>query len=127
MRDEMLFIDGELVDLDEDTKITLNYKSNIFSDVSKIISNNTYSIKLPMTVRNCRIIDNAQIPSYWTRYPRINHVGRYFRNGVEIVPDANVVLLEIGETIDVAMAWGNISTFSDIVNEGLRSCFDFIR
>ena len=120
MRNEMFFIDGELVDLDDDTKITLNIKSNIFSDVSKIISNNTYSIKLPMTVRNCRIIDNAQIPSYGTRYPRINHAGRYFRNGVEIVPDANVVLLEIGETIDVAMAWGNVSTFSDIVNEGLK-------
>lgn len=29
MRNEMLFIDGELVDLGENTKITLNLKSNL--------------------------------------------------------------------------------------------------
>lgn len=29
MRNDMLFIDGKLVDLDDNTKITLNFKSNI--------------------------------------------------------------------------------------------------
>lgn len=47
MRNEMLFVDGELVDLGEDTKITLNLKSNLLSDLSKIVSNNSYTIKLP--------------------------------------------------------------------------------
>ena len=32
MRNDLLFIDGELVDLDDSTKITLNYKSNLFTD-----------------------------------------------------------------------------------------------
>ena len=35
-----LFIDGVKVDLGEDTKITLNLKSNLFSDLGKIVSNN---------------------------------------------------------------------------------------
>ena len=52
MRNDLLFIDGELVDLDDSTKITLNYKSNLFTDLSKIVSNNSYTIKLPKTVRN---------------------------------------------------------------------------
>ena len=116
MKDQ-LYIDNKVVDIDDNTNITLNYKSNIFTDVSKIVSNNTYSIKLPLTVRNCVVIDNAHIPSYMTRYPRVNHKGRYLRNGVEIVSDANVTLMEITDTIDIAMAWGNVSAFADIVND----------
>lgn len=119
MKDQ-LYIDNKVVDIDDNTNITLNYNSNMFTDVSKIVSNNTYSIKLPLTVRNCLVIDNAHIPSYMTRYPRINHKGRYLRNGVEIVSDANVTLMEITDTIDIAMAWGNVSAFADIVNDGKK-------
>ena len=42
MRNDLLFIDGELVDLDDSTKITLNYKSNLFTDLSKIVSKFCY-------------------------------------------------------------------------------------
>lgn len=52
MRNDMLFIGDKLMDLDDDTKVTLNFKSNIFTDLSKIISNNSYTIKLPNTIRN---------------------------------------------------------------------------
>lgn len=117
MKKEELYIANNLVDIDSSTAITLNYKSNLFTDVSKVVSNNTYSIKLPITLRNCRIIDNAHLPSCLTRYPRINHAGRYLRNGVEIVSNANVTLMEVAETINVAMAWGNVSAFADIVND----------
>lgn len=117
MKKEELYIDNNLVDIDSSTAITLNYKSNLFTDVSKVVSNNTYSIKLPITLRNCRIIDNAHLPSCLTRYPRINHAERYLRNGVEIVSNANVTLMEVAETINVAMAWGNVSAFADIVND----------
>ena len=61
MRNDLLFIDGELVDLDDSTKITLNYKSNLFTDLSKIVSNNSYTIKLPKTVRNQRIIKHSDL------------------------------------------------------------------
>lgn len=116
MRDEMFFIDGELVDLDDDTKITLNIKSNLFTDLSKIVSNNSYTIKLPKTVRNQRIIEHADLPACGTDYPRKFHQGRYFRNGVEIVPDAKVALISCSETLDVALTWGNINLLDSIIN-----------
>lgn len=115
MKDE-LYIDNKAVDIDDNTNITLNYKSNLFTEVSKIVSNNTYSIKLPMTVRNCNVIDHAHLPTCSTRFPRINHKGRYLRNGVEIVSNASVTLMEVSDTIDIAMAWGNVSAFAEIVN-----------
>lgn len=116
MRNEMFFIDGELVDLDEDTKITLNIKSNLFTDLSKIVSNNSYTIKLPKTVRNQRIIEHADLPACGTDYPRKFHQGRYFRNGVEIVPDAKVALITVSDTIEMAMTWGNSTAFQSLVD-----------
>lgn len=117
MTEQLLFIDNKAMDIDNSTNITLNFKSNIFSDVSKITSNNTYSIKLPLTVNNCHVINYAHLPSHTAQYTRVNHKGRYIRNGIEIIPDASVILIEISETIDVAMTWGNVSKFADIVND----------
>ena len=81
MRNDMLFIGDKLMDLDDDTKVTLNFKSNIFTDLSKIISNNSYTIKLPNTIRNQCAIMHADLPSCDIVYPRIKLNARYFRNG----------------------------------------------
>ena len=133
MRNEQLYIDGELVDLDEDTKITLNIKSNLFTDLSKIVSNNSYTIKLPKTVRNQRIIEHADLPACDTDYPREYHEARYFRNGIEIIPDGKAVLMSCSDTLDVALTWGNVSlmesitdgdkTLNDLKNESLSGFF----
>ena len=50
IRDE-LYINGDKVDVG-DTDISLNYKSNLLTDISKIVSNNSYTIKLPKTAKN---------------------------------------------------------------------------
>lgn len=115
---EMLFIDGQLVDLGEDTNITLNFKSNIFADLSKIVGNNSYTIRLPKTVKNMRIIGNADAPASSSEFPRSYHECRYFRNGVEIVSNGRAVLLSVGDAIEIAMAWGNTSGFAKLVEDG---------
>ena len=118
MRNDLLFIDGELVDLDDSTKITLNYKSNLFTDLSKIVSNNSYTIKLPKTVRNQRVIKHADLPACSTDYPRKYHEARYIRNGVEIIPNGKAVVLSISEVIEVALTWGNFVSLSNLIGEG---------
>lgn len=50
MNDERLYIDGELVDIDDTTKITMDIKSNLFRDVSQIVSNSTYTVFGNLTV-----------------------------------------------------------------------------
>lgn len=123
MRNEQLYIDGELVDLDEDTQITLNIKSNLFTDLSKIVSNNSYTIKLPNTVRNQRIIEHSDLPACDTDYPREYHQARYFRNGIEIIPDGKAVLMSCAGTLDVALTWGNVSLMESIT-EGDKTLND---
>lgn len=117
MRNEQLYINNEAVDLDDKTKITLKYKSNLFTDLSKIVSNNSYTIKLPKTARNQRIIGHADLPTSISDFPRARHKARYFRNGIEIIKDATAVLMGIGDTINIALTWGTISSIRNVINE----------
>lgn len=115
---ELLYIDGQLVDLQEGVDITLNYKSNMLTDLSKIVGNNSYTIKLPKTSRNLRIIGGADVPSVVSSFPRVSHPARYFRNGVEIVPDGRAVLLSVGESIEIALMWGVSSAVFKMAEDG---------
>lgn len=119
MRDDALYIDGELVDLDDDTRIVLKLKSNVFTEVSKIVSNNSYTIKLPNTVHNQKVICHSDLPAYLAEYAYRRHKARYFRNGVEIIKDGQAILMSTGDRIEIVMVWGNFVNFSNIVNEGL--------
>lgn len=115
---DMLFINGQLVDLGDDVNITLNYKSNMLTDLSKIAGNYSYTIKLPKTMRNLRIIGNSDIPAAVTSFPRAKHDCRYFRNGVEIIPNGKAVLMAVADSIEIVITWGNTSAFFKLVEDG---------
>ena len=69
MMEQQLYIDGVLMDLSEDTSITLDIKSNLFRDVTKMTSNHTYTIQLPRTVHNLSVLQQADRPKSGSRYP----------------------------------------------------------
>lgn len=119
MKDERLYIDGELVDIDDTTKITMNIKSNLFRDVSKIASNSTYTVKLPKTVRNQMILRHADLVQARDNYPYLTHTARYFRNGVEVIKDGRLIVLQVTETaIEVCIVWGLFPNFNKLINAG---------
>lgn len=117
---ELLYIDGQLVDLSEGVNITLSYKSNMLTDLSKIVGNNSYTIKLPKTMRNLSIIGMSDVPSVVSSFPREYHECRYFRNGVEVIPNGKAVLMGVGDSIEIVITWGGASAFSKIVEEGKK-------
>ena len=104
-RDE-LYINGVKADLGK-TDISLSYKSNLLADISKIVSNSSYTIKLPKTANNMALIECSYIPGSTSRYPYLKHKGTVLRNGIEIIKDANVVLLKSADSIEVALTWGD--------------------
>lgn len=119
MKDERLYIDDELVDLGTDTKITLNLKSNLFRDVSKIISNSTYTIKLPMTARNKRLFLHADLVQESAGYAYKTHQARYFRDGVEVIKDGVATILQVSDNaIEIAILWGLFAKFSKLLSDG---------
>ena len=120
MIDERLYIDDELVDLGSETKIILNIQSNLFKDVTQIASNSTYSIRLPKTPRNKRILKHVDMVQEKGEYAYKFHRVRYFRNGLELIRDGRVTILKVTEKdIEVSIFWGLFSNFSTIVNAGL--------
>ena len=47
-----IYLDGERVDVSEDTELTLEIKSNFFTDIGDVECNRTWTLTLPKTVRN---------------------------------------------------------------------------
>lgn len=124
MRDE-LYIDGTKVDMGE-SGVSIEYRSNILTDISKIVSNFSYTIKLPKTKNNLRLIECAHVPSAVSSFPYLPHVGTLLRDGVQIVDGANVVLMSVSDTIEIALSWGNATGFSKIIEfEGNLDDLDY--
>ncbi len=124
MRDE-LYIDGAKVDMGE-SGVSLEYRSNILTDISKIVSNFSYTVKLPKTKNNLRLIECAHMPSAVSSFPYLPHVGTLLRDGVQILDGANVVLMSVSDTIEIALSWGNATGFSKIIEfEGNLDGLDY--
>lgn len=106
MTDQQLYIDGILMDMSEETAITLDIKSNLFRDITKMTANTTYTINLPKTAHNMAVLEFAGKPSTSSTYPYILHTARYFRNGLEIIRNGRASVLSVKETIEISIYWG---------------------
>lgn len=118
---QRLYIDNELVDMNEGTKITLNYKSNIFGDISKITASNSQTIQLPKTTRNRRIFNNPTAVAYNSEFRYKRHSCRYEQDGVEML-NGYAVMLSSTTTYEIAIYWGVMSALQAWVdaNPSLR-------
>ena len=90
MADIRLYIDGELAVVGKGTDITLNIKSNLFRDITKMMSNTTGTIKLPKTVKNQRIfqhVDMVQGDGFATEL----HNVQLYRNGLQLIANGQAV------------------------------------
>ena len=88
---EELYINGEAVDLKPDATTTLNYKSNLLGDISKITSSNSQTIQCPKTTRNRKIFDNPGAPAYVSDK-------RYNRYSARLVSDMPCCYLHLKPT-----------------------------
>lgn len=113
---EELYIKGERVDLSDD-EITLNFKSNLLGDISKITASNSYTIKLPRTNKNIRLLDFPDVAGHESYMMRDYFNAEYYRNGVKLF-DAKAVLISCSEDgFDVALTWGMSEKFIQLMND----------
>lgn len=117
---EELYINGEAVDLKPDAATTLNYKSNLLGDISKITSSNSQTIQCPKTPHNRKIFDNPGAPAYVSdkRYKRYS--ARLVRNGVEVVKVGYAVLLSTSEHYEIGLYWGVMANFQAWVDKAAK-------
>lgn len=113
---EELYIKGESVDLGDD-EITLNFKSNLLGDISKITASNSYTITLPRTNKNIRLLDFPDVAGHESYMMRDYFNAEYYRNGVKLF-DAKAVLISCSEDgFDVALTWGMSEKFIQLMND----------
>lgn len=106
---EELFVikDGERFKLDLNTPsgISLNFKSNIFGDLSKITCSYSYTFKLPHTLNNRLVLDSAEDVRHNSNMVRQKLVAEYFQNGVRIFNDANMYIDTIENGYAAVLTW----------------------
>ena len=120
MTDHQLYIDGILMDMSEETAITLDIKSNLFRDITKMTANTTYTINLPKTAHNMAVLEFAGKPSTSSKYPYIFHTARYFRNGLEIIRNGRASVLSVKETIEISIYWGLFQALETLQSSDLK-------
>lgn len=131
MTDQQLYIDGVLMDMSEESAITLDIKSNLFRDITKMTANTTYTINLPKTAHNMAVLEFAGKPSTSSKYPYIFHTARYFRNGLEIISNGRASVLSVKETIEISIYWGLFQALETLQSSDLKlnelNCTKYMR
>ena len=128
---ESLYINGQLVNIGT-SDITLEWKSVMFSNISKLKVNHSYTIKLPMTANNRKVFTMAESAQYnsvalrGTNSALVNGetlIGkrlsaRYYCNGVDLLGEANAYLIGTdGEYYKVVLTWGTLSSLRSVIDE----------
>lgn len=120
MRDERLYIDNELVDINADTRITMDIRSNLFRSITDLANNSTLSIRLPKTARNQRIFEHADLVQSTGDFAYKGHDVSYIRNGVNLIKYGNVTVLRVTDTaIEITIRWGLSGLLEYLSRRGL--------
>lgn len=108
MKEELFVLtpDGfERLDLNEPSGIQLNYKSNLFGDLSKVTCSYSYTFKLPMTVNNRRVLDFAEDIRHQSSMIRKRLTASYMQNGINLFSNANLYIESVGSCYNAVMTW----------------------
>lgn len=90
-----IWINNEPVDLADNPKITLEYTSNLLNEPGKLNLAHSYSIKLPRTVRNARILGLPERPANSLSLVRRYLPARYYRNGIDFLGPARAYIVKV--------------------------------
>lgn len=120
---EELYIKGEAVDLG-DAQITLNFKSNLLGDISEITASNSYTIELPRTLKNERLLEFPDVAGHNNYLARDYFDAQYFRNGIKVLDAKAVITSSSSDGFAIALTWGIDERLTNIINDD-RSIQEF--
>ncbi len=120
---EQLFIikDGCRYELDINTPsgITLNYKSNLFGDLSKITCSYSYTFKLPITLKNRQVLDNAEDIRATSGMVRKRLKAEFYQNGVMLFRNANLYLDSVESGYNAVLTWDVVDGFERLKDDDI--------
>lgn len=122
MYEELYIIDKGVrlkVDLAIPSGITLNFKSNIFGDLSKITCSYSYTFKLPLTANNRRALDNADDIRTTSNKIRKRLKAVYIQNGIPLFENANLYIDSTETCFNAIMTWGVIDGLQTLKDDDI--------
>lgn len=108
---DILYIEGEPMDMAEGAKVTLTFQSPILTDISKQAANYSQTINLPRTARNEALLGlplSLTAQSFVTAFRYKRKPGRLERNGITIAEGEVYLLDSSTDSISVCFIFGRI-------------------
>lgn len=115
MTNLQVYIDDQLVDLSDDSPVTLTFQINNLAEVKNQQGNTSNQFKLPLTQRNRRILGFPDDVAFATEKPYGQYQAKIIQDGLEIVPYGIAELNGIdGDTAAITILSGNVDFFDAI-------------
>lgn len=115
MQEELYIIKSGVrtkIDLNTPSGITLNYKSNMFGDISKISASFSYTFKLPMSLNNRIAFDSPEDVRHVAAVSWRKYKCEFRQNGIDLFSDANLYIESTNNSsYSAVMTWGIVSGF----------------
>lgn len=89
-----LLINDERVDLGDRPRITMEYVSNLLDEPGKLNLSHSYTIHIPRTIRNARILQAPEHPANGQGLVRRYLSARYYRNGIDLLGPARAYVIK---------------------------------
>jgi len=104
---QQLYIDGKLVDIGDDTSVTLKHESNLLNGAASFKANHSLTISLPATLHNRSVFGFSDVVQSTTGEAYVMHTVDYYRNGVPVIQNGQCSIMSMTpDKIDVAIVWG---------------------
>lgn len=114
MNAQMLFLNDELVDLDDDTKIAVTLQANDVAELQDRQANFTQSFTLPITDKNRRIIEASEQVFSDSFLPYRQIKAKVVASGIEVISDGVAILEEAEKKYRLSVYSGLTDFFKKI-------------
>lgn len=110
-----LIISGQRVDLSDAPSIALEWVSGLLDSFGSVQLSRSYTISLPKTARNRRILDDPENPAHDNTMVRRYLSARYYRNGIDLLGEAQAYLLDAtGDAYEVGLLWNALPSLQGL-------------
>lgn len=104
-----VFIDGKLVDIDDNNVQGYIIKSPVFRDISSIIANRTTTYYIKKTQRNLNIFGLSNQVDVYPQFPYQEHTFEEWRDGLLFIKGTCNLLKGNKDSFELSVTWGTES------------------
>lgn len=101
-----LIINGVTVEMDEKTKMDLQFVSFLFTSINSISAPRSWTVSLPKSSINMGLIEGASSGDYSGDFPYNNYVVDYYNKGYRLINTGKGILTKIGSRIEFVFTFG---------------------